>query len=294
MRQMVLRQLEYLTALAREEHFGRAAEVCNVSQPALSVGVRKLERELGLRLVHRDRRKAELTEDGEALLRWADLALAGVDGMKSEAARLAGELRGRLRLGVIPTALPAVGGIVGPLLSRYPAIDVDVASMPSTEIELQLSAHGIDAGVTYLDNEPLGEVSTTPIYAERYLLLTPTPRQGSSISWAELDGASVCLLRSEMQNRRIIDSILEQAGVRVLVQAQTNSISALLSFARAGWPCIVSHAWLELFGTPPGMWALELTEPEVTHQIGLVAPRTELVQPTVRVLQEVIEALGPG
>jgi len=291
---MVLRQLEYLTALAREKHFGRAAAACNVSQPALSVAVRKLEQELGLQLVYRDRRKGELTEDGEALLRWADQALAGVDGMKSEAARLASELRGRLRLGVIPTALPAVGRIVGPLLSRYPAIDVDVASMPSTEIELQLSTHGIDAGITYLDNEPLGEVHTTPIYSERYLLLTPSPRERGSIAWAELDGASVCLLRSEMQNRRIIDSILEQAGVRVLVQAQTNSISALLSFARAGWPCIVSHAWLELFGTPPEMFALELSEPEITHQIGLVTPKTDLVQPTVRVLQEGIEALVRG
>jgi DNA-binding transcriptional LysR family regulator len=289
---MVLRQLEYLTALAREAHFGRAAAACNVSQPALSVAVRKLEQELGLELVHRDRRKGELTEDGQALLRWADLALAGVDGMKSEAARLANELRGRLRLGVIPTALPAVGRIVRPLLRRYPAIDVDVASMPSTEIELQLAAHGIDAGITYLDNEPLGEVNATPIYEERYLLLTPAPRDGASIAWAELDGASVCLLRSEMQNRRIIDSILEQAGVRVLVQAQTNSISALLSFARAGWPCIVSHAWLELFGTPTGMCALELTAPEITHQIGLVTPMTDLVQPTVRVLQDGIEALS--
>jgi DNA-binding transcriptional LysR family regulator len=72
----VLRQLEYLTVLARERHFGRAAQACHVSQPALSAAIRKLERELGVALANRQQRHVELTSEGRALLPWAQQALA--------------------------------------------------------------------------------------------------------------------------------------------------------------------------------------------------------------------------
>lgn len=68
---------------------------------------------------------------------------------------------------MIPTALPAVGKIVQPLLDRHPEVDVEVISMSSREIGLQMDAHGIDAGVTYLDYEPLGNVDAVPLYEER-------------------------------------------------------------------------------------------------------------------------------
>jgi DNA-binding transcriptional LysR family regulator len=281
---MFLRQLEYLTALAREQHFGRAAAACHVSQPALSAAIAKLERELDVELVQRVGRRGELTDEGRELLRWADLALVGVEGLKSEAARLTTELRGQLRLGVIPTALPAVGKIVQPLLDRHPAVDVEVTSMSSREIGLQLDAHGIDAAVTYLDNEPLGEVLTWPIYEERYVFVTPEEAGAKTIAWADLDGAELCLLTADMQNRRIIDSLLTRAGAVPRIRLQANSISALFSFVREGWPCIVSQAWLELYGVPAGMGSMLITAPEVAHQIGLVVPRTGLVPPVVRAL----------
>jgi DNA-binding transcriptional LysR family regulator len=283
---MFLRQLEYLTALAREQHFGRAAAACHVSQPALSTAIAKLERELDVELVHRVGRRGELTDEGRELLRWADLALVGVEGLKSEAARLTTELRGRLRLGVIPTALPAVGRIVQPLLDLHPAVDVEVISMSSREIGLQIDAHGIDAAVTYLDNEPLGEVVAIPIYAERYVFVTPEREAAETIAWADLDGVQLCLLSGDMQNRRIIDSLLARAGAVPRIRLQTNSISALFSFVREGWPCIVSQAWLDLYGVPAGMASMLITAPEVAHQIGLVVPRTGLVPPVVRALIE--------
>lgn len=156
---MFPRQLEYFVALARERHFGRAAEACHVSQPALSAAIRKLERELGVELVHRQQRYDDLTAEGQALLPWAQQALADLDGLAAEAARLRGSLTGTLRLGVIPTALSAVSLITGPLLRRYPEVRVEVRSLSSIEIGRRLAEHDLDAGVTYLDNEPLGAVS---------------------------------------------------------------------------------------------------------------------------------------
>jgi DNA-binding transcriptional LysR family regulator len=96
---LFLRQFEYLTALARERHFGRAAEACHVSQPALSAAIRKLEHELGVPLVNRQQRYDDLTPQGRALLPWAEQALASLDGLTAEAARLRQGLTGTLRLG---------------------------------------------------------------------------------------------------------------------------------------------------------------------------------------------------
>lgn len=281
---MVLRQLEYLSALARERHFGHAAAACNVTQPALSVAIRKLEAELGVELVHRGHRYDDLTPDGRELLRWAHQTLASADGLVAEATRLSGELGGRLRLGVIPTALPAIAEITAPLLREHPAVDLEVRSLSSAEIAAQLEAFDIDAGITYLDNEPLGRLRGTPLYEERYTYLGRDGEEAAELPWAALDGAALCLLTAEMQNRRIVEAALAEAGVRTRARIESDSIAALLSFARAGWASIVSRTWLELYGIPAGMRAVPLVEPEVAHTIGIVTRDTELLSPVTRAL----------
>ena len=284
---MFLRQLEYLTALAREQHFGRAAETCHVSQPALSAAIRKLERELGVALVYRQQRHVGLTPEGRALLPWAQQALAGLDGLTAEAARLRDRLTGTLHLGVIPTALSVVSLIIRQLLERHPGVRVEVRALSSIEIGRRLADHDLDAGVTYLDNEPLGAVVATPIYQERYLFLTQSEQpRGSTIGWSELKGVPLCLLTRDMQNRRIVDAALGHAGVEAAPRVEANSISALLSFAQAGWSCVMAQTWLALQGPPAGMRSLALTDPEITHTVGLVAPETDLVHPIVRALRD--------
>ena len=103
---MFSRQLEYLVALDRERHFGRAAASCHVSQPALSEAIRSLERELGVPLVRRGRRFEGLTPEGERVLTWAQRAVANLRGLEQEVSRLREGLVGTLRLGAIPTSLP--------------------------------------------------------------------------------------------------------------------------------------------------------------------------------------------
>ncbi len=289
---MFLRQLEYFSALARECHFGRAARTCCVSQPALSVAIKKLEDELGVELVRRaDNRFADLTPEGRSLLVWAERALASIDGMASEASRLSGDLRGRLRLGVVPTALPAVAAITEPLLRRHPAIDLEVRSLSAVEIVHQLESHAIEAGVTYLDIQRLAGLVTSPLYDERYALITADPEPADSVAWADLDGVSLCLLTPEMQNRRIIDSHLADAGATPNTRVETDSVSALLSYVCAGWRSILSYGWLGLYGVPPGMRALALTDPDACYRIGLVRRETDLVLPVVQALVDEIEQI---
>lgn len=282
---MLLRQLEYLSALARERHFGRAARSCHVSQPALSAAIRKLELELGVPLVVRHPHSNDLTPEGHSLLRWAQQALASLDGMAVEASRLRHELRGTLRLGVIPTALPVVAVLIDPLLARHPGVQVEIRSMSSIELGQQLGSFDLDAGVTYLDNEPLGRVRPVPLYDERYLFLTTSGEPPDDhISWAEAAAASPCLLTRDMQNRRIIDAAFDTAGVAAAPRVETNSITALLSLASRGRPCVMAHTWLALHGLPPGMRALTLDRPVVSHTVGLVIPEGDLLAPMVAAL----------
>lgn len=286
---MNIRQLEYLDALARERNFRRAAEECNASQPAVSIAIAKLEGELGVELVYRQRREAVLTAPGESLVRWAREALAGVRGLTAEAGRLAGTLAGRLRLGVIPTALPAVAEVTRGLLSSHPGVQLEVRSLTSDEIAAELSSFRIDVGITYLDNEPVGAVKATPVYTERYVYLTAEPVPGPSVRWGDLDGKRLCLLSPDMQNRRIVEGVLQGSGATTTAVVETNSISALISYVRAGWPSVVSDAWIGLYGVPDGMNAAPLVEPSISHSVGLVTRLTELPQPLVKALVECLD-----
>src|SRR5580765_2676170 len=112
---MLLRQLEYVTALAREGHFARAAAACHVSQPALSAGIRKLEAELGVQVVQRGQRFEGFTPEGAEVLRWAQRMLAEQEALRQELATMRGGLSGVLRLGAIPTALSVASLLTTPL-----------------------------------------------------------------------------------------------------------------------------------------------------------------------------------
>jgi DNA-binding transcriptional LysR family regulator len=92
------------------------------------------------------------------------------------------------------------------------------------------------------------------------------------------------MLTQDMQNRRIINAALAKAGVRVGARIETDSISALLSFARAGWSSVVSDAWLTFFGVPEGMRALRLVEPEVVQPVGIVTRESPLLSPLLEAL----------
>ena len=292
-RRVVLRQLEYLCALADERHFGRAAAACHVSQPALSVAIRKLETELGLELVHRDRRYDDLTPQGKELVRWARQILAGVDSLSSEASRMSGALGGKLRIGAIPTALPLIARITSPLVTQHPAVELEVRSMAASEIAAQVERFAVDAGITYLDREMPRGLRGIPVFDERYVFLTgeATPRK-STIAWSDLDGMALCMLTSEMRNRRIVESALVAAGAKTTAKVETDSISALLSFALQGWSSVVSEAWLELYGVPDGMRALRLVEPELSQSIGIVTRDSALLPPTVVALLDCAAASG--
>ncbi|WGY03231.1 LysR family transcriptional regulator [Nocardioides sp. QY071] len=271
---MLLRRLEYLAALAREGHFGRAAEACHVTQPALSAGIRKLEQELGVQIVKRAQRFEGFTSEGVQVLHWAQRMLAERESLDQTIASMRGGLTGTLRMGAIPTALSVASLLTTPMRERHPLTTFLLLSMSSRDIVRRLNDFDIDVGMTYVDGEPLGRVRVVPLYRERYLFLTPTDGEhgaAEAVTWLDAARSPLCLLTGDMQNRRIIDGHLADTGVDSNVVVETDTVSAVYAHvASMGLSSVVPHAWLPTFGVPEGLRAIPLPKPRRTHQVGLV------------------------
>jgi DNA-binding transcriptional LysR family regulator len=283
---MMLRQLEYLVALAREKHFGRAAAACNVSQPTLSAAIRQLEEELGAPIVERGHKFHGLTAQGRAALDHAHRILAEASALKRNLEEMDRGLSGRLRIGAIPTALPIVAHITAPFYERFPNVSVTILSLNSQQIQQGIDDFELDVGLTYLDNEPLTNVRAKPIYVEQYMFLTPAAGPYSrlrSITWREAADAPLCLLTPDMQNRRIVDGIFRSVDASPKPAMETNSIFNLCSHVASGlWSSIVPVQLLQFFGMPRGTKAIEMVEPRAQRTIGLIMADRDPPSPLAR------------
>ncbi|MEJ3654389.1 LysR substrate-binding domain-containing protein [Actinomycetes bacterium KLBMP 9759] len=288
---MLLRQLEYLSALARERHFGRAAKACHVSQPALSEGIRRLEAELGVQIVLRGRSFEGFTPEGERAVVWAQRIVADQDALRGDISSMREGLSGVLRVGAIPTALAAVTLLTTAFCAQHPQVRLSIESLSSREIVHRLAEFDLDVGLTYVDGEPLGAVRTVPLYRERYLLLTDADgpfAEHRAVGWAELVDTPMCLLSPVMQNRRIIDRYCAEAGVELTPSVEADTVSALYAHvATRRWSTVVAHAWLFLFGVPDGMRVIPMEAPARTHRIGLVLTEREPQPMLARALVDV-------
>jgi DNA-binding transcriptional LysR family regulator len=283
---MVIRQFEYLVALAREQHFGRAAEACHVTQPTLSAAIRQFEEELGAPIIERGHRYLGLTPQGKLALVHAHRVLAEVEELKRGVETLDHGVSGRLRLGAIPTALPIMSHLTAPFFARYPGVTVAVLSLTSVEIQRGIADFELDAGVTYLDNEPLDGVRARPLYTEEYVFLTPVGGRFAgreALTWREAAEAPLCLLTPDMQNRRIIDGIFRSVGATPNPAVETNSIFNLVSHAASGhWSSIVPRQLLQFFGIPEQTRAVPLIEPIAVRSIGLIVADRDPPSPLAR------------
>ena len=288
---MDIRQLQYLAALAREKHFTRAAQACNVTQPTLSGRIRQLEQELGVPIVERGQRYIGLTPEGERVLKWAHLILDNWQSLTQELGQIrskTGELVGRLALGVIPSALPMVSLLTRAMQQAHPSVEFTVLSHSSEEILRALHDFSIEAGVTYLDNEPVEGLMQAPLYRERYCLFVSGAHPlaaKATVTWLEAAQEPLCLLTPNMQNRRIIDRAFLAANVQPSPRLETNSITNLFASVRTmGLASIMPEYFQNVLGPMEGVKAVPLAEPKVEHAVGLVAMSREQQSPLISAL----------
>jgi DNA-binding transcriptional LysR family regulator len=287
---MDIRQLQYLAALAREKHFTRAAHACNVTQPTLSGRIRQLEQELGVPIVARGNRYIGLTPEGDRVLKWALLILDNWQSLDQELGQIRSkqdELVGKLVLGVIPSALSKVVALTN-AMQKHPRVDFTILSQSSREIIQNLHDISIEAGITYLDNEPVEGLMQAPLYKERYCLFvseTNPLAQRETVAWLEAAQEPLCLLTPNMQNRRIVDKAFAAANALPTPRLETNSITNLLSSVKSmRLSSIMPEYFIGSPGTLEGVKAVPLVNPKVEHTVGLVALDRDPQSPLIAAL----------
>ncbi|MFE3446063.1 LysR family transcriptional regulator [Nocardia sp. NPDC059180] len=294
---MLFRQLEYFVALARERHFARAAQACYVSQPALSEAIRKLERELEVPLVRRGRSFEGLTPEGERLVLWARRILADRDALEHEVTALRTGLTGELRIGVIPAASGTVALLTDPFCTEHPLVRVRLeTSLRSPDIVERIRRFELDAGIVYLQGIDTCELTITPLYEERHVLLAGTELlagRSETISWADAMEMPMCLLHKGMHGRQLIDDALATRGLTATPQLDSDSVVAMVAHAGTGrWACVVPQPWLHTLRPPAGVRVLRLDDPPVTAQIVLLTQAGEPGSVLTRALTATARAAG--
>ena len=269
-----IQQLEYLVALARERHFGRAAASCHVSQPTLSVAIRKLEHELDVVIVLRGQRFEGFTAEGQRVIAWAHRILAERSELLADIERMRGGLTATARIGAIPTAVPATPLVTARFLARYPDATVQVESLSSREIARRLGDFELDAGLSYLDAETPPGTRRVELLKERFMLVAPAAHPVLSqddVGWADAARLPLCALTTTMRNRRIIDANMASDGVQFRPVVEADTVAAIYAHMKAmGLASVVAHTWLQAFGMPEGFASRPMVAREPGPSVGLI------------------------
>lgn len=268
-----LASFRYLLALNEHRHFGRAAQACHITQPALSNALKALEEELGVPMVKRGRTYAGLTPEGERVLLAAQRMLHEQALLMQDLASTAEQPQGRLSLGVVPTAVPIATRFAAQLQVRHPGIAPVLRSMSSREIEEGLDNLSLDLGLGFAERLAAGKAPRFELraqYTEHYFLVRraarPAPQLslGAPMRWAEAGTLRLCLLTPEMHNRSLVDSAFERAGVMVKPVMETDSVLTLALAVQAGdVASVLPGALVGAVRSQGELEALPLVEPEM-------------------------------
>jgi DNA-binding transcriptional LysR family regulator len=281
-------KLEFLLALARERHFGRAAETCGVTQPTLSAGIKQLEDSFGILLVNRGSRFQDFTAEGERVLDWARRIVGDTRAMREDIQALKHGLTGRLRIAAIPMALAMIETLTSLYRDKHPDVQFTILSANAEQIFERLDNLEIDAGVTYLDEAPLGRVTGVPLYSERFCLLTSAEAplgDRDKVTWSEVARLPLCLLTPDTQSRRIIEGLLRGAGGDPRPSLESNSMIVLYSHVRTGrWATVLPARLAATLGLTDVLRVIPIAEPQASHTIGLVVPARQPMKPVTAAL----------
>ena len=251
-----LRDIEYVVAVADENHFGRAAERCNVSQPTLSVQVRKLEEALGLVLFERGNRRVMLTPAGQSVIRQARAVLAEAQRLLALASEGRGApLTGRLVLAAIQTLGPYLFPLVlRSLRQEFPLLALALSEARTAEILEGLRDGRIDAALISLP-VPMSGLTVSPLFVEPFLLACPSDHalaQGGALRATDIAGPDLLLLD---EGNCLRDQAVAACGAGSAAGRHATSLETLRSMVAAG----AGYTLLPALAVPAGADASGLT-----------------------------------
>ena len=284
----MLYKLEMFIALARERHFGRAAESLGITQPTLSSGLKQLEEQLGVQLVFRGSRYGGLTPEGQAALLWARRIVGDARQLKDEMRAAHSGLAGQLRIAAIPTALTWACQLSSRFSEQHQNVRLSILSRTSEEVLAMLDNLEVDAGISYLDNEPTGRVSTVPLYEERFVAVCAERTRladAASVTWQELAAERLCLLTPDMQNRRIVNANFAASGQYPDTMLDSNSTVVLVARIMQG-DCVtvLPEDTARFLADGKRLRLIPIEGQARLHKVGLIAPYREPHTPVLAAL----------
>jgi LysR family hydrogen peroxide-inducible transcriptional activator len=300
---ITLRQLRYLSALAKNGHFGRAAETCAVTQPALSMQIRDLERTLGVQLVERRPGEVLLTDAGREIVRRGDELLTGARDLMDYARHRARPLTGRLSLGAIPSLAPYLLPRILPVLQRcYPELRLDLRETQTRLLLNELRSGALDAALLAL---PAGDddMRALPLFDDRFLLAVPAddPRAPQHRVTAEdIDQSRLILLDDGhcLRDQALAFCATAAGGLNGSVSGASfgaSSLSTVMQMVACGYGItLIPQIAAEVEGRDARVKLLQLEEPQPGRSIGLVFRATSPRRADFEALGEVVQQAVAG
>lgn len=285
-----MKHLRYFEALARHEHFGRAAEACSISQPALSLQMKELEDILGAPLIERGTRQIGLTPLGESFAARARDILRAVDELVQLGRAAHGVLTGQLRIGVIPTIAPyLLPQVVQALSARYPDLDLRPREAVTRRLIDDLSEGRLDAAIVAL---PVSEQGLTehPLFSEEFVLVRPACDADKPVpSSAMLREMRLLLLEEGHCFRDQALSFCKMSPGVARDMMEGSSLSTLVQMVGAGiGVTLIPQMAIPIETRSAPVSVAELATPRPLRMIGMVWRKTN---PLADQLAEVAEAV---
>jgi LysR family hydrogen peroxide-inducible transcriptional activator len=291
---VTLRHLRYFEALAQHGHFGRAAEACAISQPALSLQIKELEEILGAPLVERGARQIRLTALGESFAARARDILQSVEELANLARASGGPLSGRLRIGVIPTVAPyLLPRIIQSLAVRYPGLDLRPREAVTQKLVDDLAEGRLDVAIVAL---PVSEPSLAehPLFSEEFVLVRPAADAGLPVPNPETLRTMRLLLLEEghcFREQALSFCRLSSATPRDLMEG--SSLTTLVQMVGAGiGVTLIPQMAVGIETRTAGVSVARLPEPRPSRTIGLVWRRTNPLNRQFSTLIDVVRGVG--
>lgn len=296
MTNITLKQLRYFEALAQHRHFGRAAEACSITQPALSVQIKELETELGITLFERAAREVRLTTLGEAFSERVRTVLNAVDELNDMARASHGQLVGRLRLGVIPTIAPyLLPKIITGLSEIYGNPDIFVRETTTPKLVKELVDGQLDAAIVAL---PVGEPNLTEIelFTENFLLIRPADERDNPVpDGEELQRMRLLLLE---EGHCFRDQTLAFCNIQPTLRRgglDGSSLSTLVQIVEAGMGVtLIPEMAVPVETRASSVSISRFPDPQPTRTIGMIWRKSSPLNEQLTRVSEIVRAAGSG
>jgi LysR family hydrogen peroxide-inducible transcriptional activator len=296
MSNLTLKQLRYFESLARHGHFGRAADACAISQPALSMQIKELEEELGAALFERGARQIRLTSFGEEFGVRVRNILRSVDELKDLARASGDRLAGRLRIGVIPTIAPyLLPTIIGNLTRQYADLEIHVRETVTPKLIQELSEGRLDTAIVAL---PVSEPSFAEValFAEDFVLVRPGEDEGKPVPNGEALAKMRLLLLEEghcFRDQALSFCNRHSALPRELLDG--SSLSTLVQMVGAGiGVTLIPEMAVAVETRSAPVSIARFGKPKPSRTIGMIWRRTSPLAKQLSQISEVVRQSAEG